>query len=113
MASIGSWRQLRLSVKLLLIYGTEYWRYYACEATIAAGAEHVQTSRWLILGRTDKGHLMSWKRSLLTAALSIPAIREAAARDLAVSLRVIADVGAPLNQDSSGHELIRRNPLLR
>jgi hypothetical protein len=56
---------------------------------------------------------MGWKRSILTTALKIPAIREEAVRELAASLRVIADVGAPLHQDPSGNELIRRNPLLR
>src|SRR5438552_188332 len=56
---------------------------------------------------------MGWKRSLLTTALKIPAIREGAARELAASLRVIAEVGAPLHQDPSGNELIRRNSLLR
>lgn len=64
---------------------------------------------------------MGWKRSLVTAALKapvtatlkFPGVRENAARELAASLRVIADVGAPLHQDPSGNELIRRNPLLR
>ena len=64
---------------------------------------------------------MGWKRSLLTtalnvpvmAALKVPGIRENVARELAASLRVIADVGALLHQDPSGNELIRRNPLLR
>ena len=68
---------------------------------------------WLYTEAPTRVRIMGWKRSLLTAALKIPSIREGTARELAASLRVIADVGQPLHQDPSGNELIRRNPLLR
>jgi hypothetical protein len=78
-------------------------------------------SRTLLSTKIDGPKIRRWccmglKREIQRAialAIKIPAIRECAVRELAASLRVIADVGVTLRQDPSGEELIRRNPLLR
>ena len=56
---------------------------------------------------------MGWKRALIASLFKVPAIRDSAVRELVATLRVIADSGALLDQDPSGDELLRRNPLLK